>query len=68
MQWLLANAFLFALIIVAAGLMWALAAIMWHFNLPPDENPGITIAGMLLVLLLTYYLLRFAYDKLQRMR
>lgn len=66
MQWLLANVFLLSIICTAAGLMWALAALMWHFGLPPDDYPFITIIGMLVVLVFTYHVMKRVYAKLQR--
>jgi hypothetical protein len=56
MQWLLANLFLLAIVLIGAGLLWLVGFLMWHFNLPPDDNPLLLMIGIVLALIAAYYI------------
>lgn len=54
MQWIFANLFLLAIILIGSGLLWAVGALMWALALPPDDHPVILLALCLIAIVLTY--------------
>lgn len=68
LQWLFANLFLLGIVLLGAGLIWAVGALMWHFGLVPDDHPAILMLGMVLAIFATYYIGKHVYRFIDRRR
>lgn len=66
MQWLLANLFLLAIVLIGAGLFWLVGFTMWSFNLPPDDHPAILMIGAIASLFATYYVCKWLYHFIEK--
>lgn len=64
--WLFANLFLLAIIGIGAGLLWLVGFVMWHFHLPPDDNPLLLMIGVGSAIYATYYLAKQLHTWLAR--
>lgn len=66
MGFVFANLFLLVIIAIGAGLMWAVGAIFWRLDMPPDDHPLPLLFAFCAVLLATYYIAKQLHTWLAR--
>lgn len=65
-QFLLVNLFLLAVVLIGAGLLWALGASMYGLSLPPNDHPVLLLIGCVLCLIATYHLCKWLHGLLEK--